>query len=155
MVSPELGVDIISFRKGERKDDVAQGCLRSWPDVEGVPCIGKTQAKVLVLHTRKRIDPATGRAFPELVDGAAMANAVFVCEEDDDFAPCFIKFCSCFAYNANFCTNGHEHLKRLLEKRSIPFAALDNGFMSGADPVAMQNIAGEILRLWTSQPLAA
>ena len=141
----DQGVDVVSFRKGERKDDVTQGYLRSRPDDgEGVLYVGKAQEKARVLRTRKRIDPATGRASPELVDSTAMVNAWYVYLVDDDFGPCFIKFCSYFPYNAKLCINGHEYLKRQLEKRSIPFEALDNGIMSCADPAAMQDIAGEI-----------
>ena len=140
----DRGVDVVTFGKGERKDDVTQGHLRNRPDGEGVLYIGKAQEKARVLRTRKRIDPATGRASPELVDSTAIVYAFHVYLVDDDFGPCFIKFCSYFPYDAKLCINVHEYLKRQMEKRSIPFEALGNGIVSCADPAAMQDIAGEI-----------
>ena len=37
------GIDIVSFRRGERKDDRTQEYLRQWPGGEGVLYIGKAQ----------------------------------------------------------------------------------------------------------------
>ena len=139
----DRGVDVVTFGKGVRKDDVTQGYLRGRPDGEGVLHVGKAQEKARVLRTRKRVDPAAGRASPELVDSTATVNAFYVYLVGDDFGPCFIKFCSCFPYNAKLCINGHECLKRRPAKRSIPFDALDSGITSCADPAAMQDIAGE------------
>lgn len=44
---------------------------------------------------------------------------------DEDFGPFLIKFCSYFPYTAKLCLNGHEYLKRQLQKRAIAFEALD------------------------------
>ena len=140
----DQGVDLVSFRRGERKDDVTQKYLRRWSDGEGVLYIGKAQEKARVLRTQKRVDPATGWASPELVPSTAMVNAFYIYLVDDDFGPCFIKFCSYFPYNAKLCLNGHEYLKRQLGKRGVAFEALDNGILSCADPVTMQAVAGEI-----------
>ena len=131
------GVNVFAFRKSERKDDTAQGLLRSRTDGEGVVCIGKARETARVLRTRKRIDSATGRASPELVDSTAMVNACYTFLVDDNFGPCFIKFCVYFQYNTKLCINGHECLKRRLEKRSIPFEVPDNGIMSGTDPAVV------------------
>jgi hypothetical protein len=38
------------------------------------------------------------------------------------------------------CLNGHEWAKRQLEKRKIAYEALDNGFLSCADPEKLQHI---------------
>ena len=62
--------------------------LRSRTGGEGVPCIGKAQEKACVPRTRKRIDPATGRASPEFVDSAAMVDACHIDVVGDDFGPC-------------------------------------------------------------------
>ena len=103
------------------------------------------------MRTRKRIDPATGRTSPAIVDSTAISNACFVYLVDDDFCPSFINFCSYCPYNAWLCINGHGYLKRQLEKRSIPFEAVDNRIVSCADPAAMQDIApliDALLRKW-------
>ena len=81
----DQGVDVITFRKGERKDDVTQRYLRDWSGGEGVLSIGKAQEKARVLRTEKRRDPVTGRASPELVSSTAMVNAWSISLVDDDF----------------------------------------------------------------------
>jgi len=63
---------------------------------------------------------------------------------DRDFGPFFIKFCSCFPYNAKLCINGHEYLKRQLLQRGIAFEALDNGLLSCAKPQMAQRILNEL-----------
>lgn len=59
-MSPGRGVDLVGFRKGERKDDVTKKYLRRWSGGEGVLYIGKTQEKTRVLRTIRRVDPAIG-----------------------------------------------------------------------------------------------
>ena len=39
------GIDLVRFRKGERKDDGTQQYLRQWHGGEGVLYIGKSQEK--------------------------------------------------------------------------------------------------------------
>jgi hypothetical protein len=42
------------------------------------------------------------------------------------------------------CLNGHERLKRQLEKRGIAYEALDNGFLSYEDPPQLQKTCDEL-----------
>ena len=135
------GIDIVSFRRGERKDDRTQEYLRRWTGGEGVLYIGKAQEKARVQRTEQRHDPATGATYPWLYPTTAMVNHYYFYAFDDDFGPFFLKFCSYFPYNAKLCINGHEYLKRQLTKRGIAFEPLDNGIRRCADPVAMQQLA--------------
>ena len=135
------GIDVVSFRRGERKDDRTQEYLRQWTGDEGVLYIGKAQEKARVLRTERRHDPATGGTYAWLVSSTAMVNHFYFYAVDDDFGPFFLKFCSYFPYNAKLCINGHEYLKRQLTKRGIAFEPLDNGIRSCADPEAMQRLA--------------
>src|SRR5947208_3022556 len=48
------GVDLITFKKDQRKDDVAQEYLASFTEEEGVLFIGKAQEKAGVFRTDKR-----------------------------------------------------------------------------------------------------
>ena len=134
-------IDIVSFRRGERKDDRTQEYLRKWNGDEGVLYIGKAQEKARVLRTERRHNPATGGTYAWLVSSTAMVNHFYFYAVDDDFGPFFLKFCSYFPYNAKLCINGHEYLKRQLTKRGIAFAPLDNGIRSCADPEAMQRLS--------------
>ena len=135
------GIDLVAFRRGERKDDRTREYLRRWTGGEGVLYIGRAQEKARVLRTERRRDPRTGASYPWLRDSTAMVNHYYVYAVDDDFGPFFLKFCSYFPYNAKLCLNGHEYLKRQLTKRGIAFEALDNGILRCDDPEAMQRLA--------------
>lgn len=50
------GVDLVTFEKGQRKDDVAQEYLAAFEGDEGVLFVGKAQEKAHVFRTEKRRD---------------------------------------------------------------------------------------------------
>ncbi len=135
------GIEVVRFRRGQRKDECTQKRLREWPGGEGVLYIGKAQEKARVVRTERRHDPATGDAYPWLAASTAMVNHYYVYAVDDDFGPFFLKFCSYFPYNAKLCINGHEYLKRQLTKRGVAYQSLDNGILRCADPERMQRLA--------------
>jgi hypothetical protein len=63
---------------------------------------------------------------------------------DEDFGPAFIKLCAYAPYPMKIYLNGHEWAKRQLQKEHIAFEALDNGFLSCADPVRLQALASSL-----------
>src|SRR5712691_7411261 len=134
------GVDLVTFEKGQRKDDVAQTYLATFQRDEGVLFIGKAQEKASVFRTEKRRD-AQGKTYPWIIRATAMPNHYYVYILDRDFGPLFIKFCSYFPYPAKLCLNGHEWLKRQLSQRGIPFEPLDNGIRSTDAAARVQRIA--------------
>jgi hypothetical protein len=152
----EQGLDVVAFRKGQRKDDVAAAYLKAFPGDEGVLFIGKAQEKTPVFRTERRRNAKTGASYPWLVRSTAMVNHFYVYALDRDFGPFFVKFCSYFPYNAKLCINGHEWLKRQLALRDIDYEALDNGILSCAHPERAQalcnRLSGEkidaLLRKW-------
>jgi len=121
----EHKVEVVQFRKGERKDDIAAGYLKAFRGDEGVLFIGKAQEKTPVLRTERRRNAKTGANYPWLVRSTAMVNHFYVYAVGRDFGPFFVKFCSYFPYNAKLCLNGHEWLKRQLSLRDIAYEALD------------------------------
>jgi hypothetical protein len=137
----EQGIEVLSFTKGQRKDDVAFEHLARFTASEGVLFVGKAQEKTPVFRTEKRKNPKTGQAYPWIIRSTAMVNHYYFYCVDEDFGPFFLKFCSYFPYNAKLCLNGHEYLKRQLAKEGIAFEALDNGILSCAKPKRMQEIA--------------
>ena len=146
------GVDLVSFAKRQRKDEVTQQYLRRFKATEGVLYVGKAQEKARVMRTERRRSRTTGGTYPWIVESTAMVNYYYFYCVDEDFGPFFLKFCSYFPYNAKLCINGHEYLKRQLAKRGVTFEALDNGIKSCADPALMQRLsdglsAGRIDRL--------
>ena len=59
----EEGIEVVQFRKGQRKDDVMADRLRKFDAEEGIVFIGKAQEKAPVFRTEKRRNPARARAI--------------------------------------------------------------------------------------------
>jgi hypothetical protein len=137
----QQGVPLITFTKGQRKEDVAATYLAQCVGQDGVLFIGKAQERATVVRTERRYDPQTGTPYAWLVRSTALVNQYYCYCVDADFGPFFLKFCSYFPYNAKLCLNGHEYLKRQLTKEGIAFEALENGIRSCADPVRLQALA--------------
>src|ERR1700704_3537305 len=133
-------VPVIQFRKGQRKDDIANEYRKKFTRPEGVVFIGKAQEKMPVFRTERRRNEATGATYPWLVRSTAMVNQFYVYCLDRDFGPFFLKFGSYFPYTAKLCINGHEYAKQQLAKKKIGFQALDNGVLSCDDPKRLQAI---------------
>ena len=133
----EQRVPWVDFTKGQRKDDVMHEHLARFDREEGVLFIGRAQEKTHLFRTERRRD-AHGDSYPWIVKTTGVVNQFYVYAVDADFGPFFLKFCSYFPYNAKLCLNGHEWAKRQAAKAGITFTALDNGFATCADPVAVQ-----------------
>jgi hypothetical protein len=152
-------VPLIPFQKGQRKDDVMKEQLRHFDKPEGVVFIGKAQEKAPVFRTERRRNPETGQRYPWIVRSTAMVNHYYWYCLDRDFGPFFLKFCSYFPYNAKLCLNGHEYAKCQLRQEGIAYKALDNGFVSCADPARLQTICDgmgpeqidSLLRRWLAR----
>jgi hypothetical protein len=138
------GIDVVEFRKGQRKDDIAREYLDQFKGDEGVLFIGKAQEKSKVVRTERRRNPTTGASYAWLVKTTSMVNHYYFYCVDRDFGPFFIKLCSYFPYNGKVCLNGHEYLKRQLRQHRMKFEPLDNGLLSCADPERAQRIASDL-----------
>ncbi len=134
-------IPMLSFEKGQRKDDVVAPYLRQAAGREGIALIGKAQEKTTTFRTTKGHGPRSADRYPRLFRTTAMVNQYYFYGVDIDFGPFFFKFSSYFPYTAKFCLNGHEYLKRQLAQAGIAYEALDNGILSCADPVQMQALA--------------
>jgi hypothetical protein len=149
-------VPMVTFEKGQRKDDVAAAYRKKFTAPEGVLFIGKAQEKTSVFRTERRRNEQTGATYPWLVRSTAMVNHFYVYCMDRDFGPFFLKFCTYFPYNAKLCLNGHEYVKQQLTNRGIGYEALDNGILSCNEPKRVQalcdGLSGEkidgLLRKW-------
>lgn len=140
----EEGIELVQFRKGQRKDDVMAERLKKFTAEEGIVFIGKAQEKTAVFRTEKRRNPQSGQSYPWIVKSTAMVNHYYIYAVDRDFGPFFLKFCSYFPYNGKLCINGHEYAKRQLARKGIGFQALDNGVLSCANPQRLQSICEQL-----------
>jgi hypothetical protein len=136
----EHRLPLITFEKGQRKDEVMAAYLARFTGTEGVLFVGKAQEKAQVFRTEKRRNPQTGPPYPWLVSSTAMVNHYYFYAVDADCGPFFLKFCAYFPYNAKLCLNGHEYVKRQLARRAIADEALDNGLRTCAAPAAWQRL---------------
>jgi hypothetical protein len=125
-------IPVITFQKGQRKDDIAASYRAQFSRDEGVVFIGKAQEKATVFRTEKRYNQQTGRSYAWLVRTSAMVNHYYLYAQDRDFGPFFIKFCSYFPYNGKLCLNGHEYAKQQLRQKGIAFANLTVKGLSGS-----------------------
>jgi hypothetical protein len=149
-------IPVITFQKGQRKDDIAATYRAQFDKAEGVVFIGKAQEKAAVFRTEKRYHQQSGATYPWLVRSTAMVNHYYFYLQDRDFGPLFIKFCSYFPYNAKLCLNGHEYAKQQLTQKEIEFAPLDNGFLSCVEARRLQRVCDglsaekieQLLRKW-------
>jgi hypothetical protein len=138
------GLDVINFEKKQRKEDVAAEYRARFRGEEGVLFVGKAQEKTSVFRTQRRKNSTTGASYAWLYRSTGMVNQYYFYALDRDFGPFFLKFCSYFPYNAKLCINGHEYVKRQLERRGIAYEALDNGILSCEDPALLQRICDEL-----------
>jgi hypothetical protein len=138
------GLELISFAKGQRKDDLAQQFLARFTEPEGVLFVGRAQEKAGVWHTQRRYNRATGTSYAWLVRSTAFINFFYFYCVDADFGPFFLKFGTYFPYTAKLCINGNEWAKRQAAKAGIGFTPLDNGFASCEDVPAVQAICDSL-----------
>lgn len=117
-------IPLVTFEKGQRKDEVAAEFRAKFPQREGVVFVGKAQERCTVYRTEKRHNPKKNTSYAWIVKSTALVNHYSFYCVDENFGPFFLKFCSYFPYNAKLCLNGHEYAKRQLEREKIPYKAL-------------------------------
>lgn len=140
-------VPIVHFQKGQNKEEVAQPFLEAAAR-EGrdrVVLIGIAQEKSSVWKSWK----AKGQekaAHPHMEWGRQMAfiNHFYFYIWDEEWGGSFLKTNAYAPFPIWLWLNGHEWVKRQLEKAGIAYEALDNGFRSCEDPAALQKICDRL-----------
>ena len=137
-------IPLLTFEKGQRKDEVAAEMRAKFPQRDGVVFVGKAQEKCTVYRTEKRHNPKKNTSYAWIVKSTALVNNYYFYCLDENFGPFFLKFCSYFPYNAKLCLNGHEYAKRQLERAGIEYRALENGIRYCAAPKRLQSICDSL-----------
>jgi hypothetical protein len=132
-------VPLYQFDHKERKDDVANDFRRKREIRDGVVFVGVAQEKAQAFQGKK-IDGQ----FWFTRDKTVYVNHYYFYIDDADFGPLFLKVCSYAPWSTKLCLNGHEWAKRQLEKKGIAYEALDNGFLSCAEPKQLQQICDSL-----------
>jgi hypothetical protein len=128
-------IPVYQFNHKERKDDVANKIRHQRGLRDGIVFIGVAQEKAQAFQGKK-----INGQFQYTRDKTVYVNHYYFYIDDADFGPVFIKVCSYAPWGTKLCLNGHEWAKRQLEKKGIAYEALDNGFLSCADPKKLQEI---------------
>jgi hypothetical protein len=134
----QAGIPWVEFRKGERKDEIVQRYRDRFPGRSGVVCVGVAQEKAKAWTATKQ---ERGRHVHFTYRWTTVCvNHYYLYVIDPEWGPAFLKVCSYAPYAMKLCLNGHEWAKRQARRRRLTFAALDNGFLACADPVALQTV---------------
>ena len=132
-------IPIHQFHHKERKDDVANRIRKQRGVHDGIVFIGVAQEKAQAFQGKK----INGR-FEYTRDKTVYVNHYYFYIDDADFGPLFLKVCSYAPWGTKLCLNGHEWAKRQAGKKRIAYEALDNGFLSCADPQRLQQICDSL-----------
>jgi hypothetical protein len=136
------GIPWLEFEKGQRKDTLVQRYRDRCQATDGVVLVGVAQERAK--GWRARVQTAGGLVHFDYYQTSVYVNHYYVYFIDPEWGPGFLKICGYAPYPIKLCLNGHEWAKRQLTKRGIGFEALDNGFLSCADPAALQAVCTDL-----------
>jgi hypothetical protein len=135
-------IPLIHFESGKRKDDVAASYRRQFHQTEGIVFIGVAQEKLSGFKARK--ETKGKRVRFQFSRQSVYVRVYYFYVHDEEFGPAFIKIGAYAPYPVKVCVNGHEWVKQQLRRQGIAFEALDNGFLSCADPDRLQTICRQL-----------
>jgi len=162
----EQSIPIVHFQKGQRKEEVARRYFERASGKEGVVLIGIAQEKTTAFRAYRPKRSPSGVPHYDFARASACVNHYYFYILDRDFGPSFIKLCSYAPFAGRVWLNGHEWVKRQLQKRGILFTALDNCLLDAPDAASVQDVCDQLsayhvqafFRRWMAvlpQPLTA
>jgi hypothetical protein len=144
----EHAIPLIHFAKGQDKEKTAWPYIQAAADAGGngrVVLIGIAQEKASVWRSWKAKGQENA-AHPHMEWGRQMAyiNHFYFYLWDPEWGGAFWKTNAYAPFAIWLCLNGHEWAKRQLDKAGIAYTALDNGFLSCADPERLEKICARL-----------
>jgi hypothetical protein len=130
-------IPVVKFESGQNKDAIANAHRARFTSREGVVLLGIAQEKMRAFKAHKRCGPQGGVTFDFARQWVAV-NQYYFYVHDRDWGPAFVKIGTYLPHPVKLCLNGHEWVKQQLRRQRIRFESLDNGFLSCADPAALQ-----------------
>jgi hypothetical protein len=134
----ERDIPLVTFKKQDDKEGIAQECLAEYESQSGVVLIGKAQEKAL--GYKAKATRRGKRVWFQYSRQEVYVSHYYFYILDEDFGLFFIKICSYFPFEVKVCFNGHEWAQQQLRQAGIGFEALDNGFAACDDPARLQEI---------------
>ncbi len=130
-------LEVVPFERGESKDERVAKDRARFTARDGVVFIGVAQEKMRSFKAHQR--PGQGRTpVFDFSRQSVAVNHYYFYVHDQDWGPAFLKIGTYLPYPVKLCLNGHEWVKQRLRREGVPFESLDNGFLSCADPAALQ-----------------
>lgn len=130
-------IPVMKFESGQDKDAIANAHRARFTAREGVVLLGIAQEKMRAFKAHKHCGPQGGVTFDFARQWVAV-NQYYFYVHDRDWGPAFVKIGTYLPSPVKLCLNGHEWVKQQLRRQRIRFESLDNGFLSCADPAALQ-----------------
>lgn len=140
-MAEEKQIPIVHFEKGQRKEDVAAPYFAA-AEREGVVMIGIAQENANVFRPCGKLQRVRGKY--SVTRAKAYVNHYYFYIWDNDCGPSFIKICTYAPWGIRVWFNGHQWVKRQLERQHIGYQPLENGIAAVDDPVALQRIADRL-----------
>ena len=147
-------VPVVQFKKGESKEQTARRYMQQAERDGrfGVVMIGVAQERASAWRGYRTGGSESHPHF-SYRRMSVFPNYYYFYVRDREWGPAFVKTIAYAPWPVWIYLNGHEWAKRQAAKRGIEFEALDNGFRSVADEVALAGICGslserEIERFW-------
>jgi hypothetical protein len=141
------GIPMVHFEKGQDKEETARPYLEAAAreGKDRVVLIGTAQEKASVWRSWPRKGQEKAR-HPHMDWGREMAfiSHFYFYVWDSEWGKTFWKTNAYAPWPIWLWLNGHEWAKRQLDKWPIPYQALDNGFLSCQDAVALQKICDDL-----------
>src|SRR5438105_7876513 len=140
----DSGIEMITFPAGERKIDVATSYLQKMSQ-PGVAVIGKAQEiQRVVMGTDVARDPDTGCPHYSFKKVERRVTVYYFYALDEEWGPTFLKMCAYFPYPAKLWCNGHEWVKRQLEKKGVGYVPLATRFAAADDARALRRTCSQL-----------
>jgi hypothetical protein len=136
-------IPLLTFERGQRKDDVVAVHRAQRPMADGIVVIGVAQEKMRAFKAHQL--PGRGKAVSfDFSRQPVAVNHYYFYVQDPEWGPAFLKFGTYLPYPIKLCLNGHEWVKQQLRRAQVPFDSLDNGFLTCADPTRLQAICDQL-----------
>lgn len=139
----QQGIPVVHFRRGQRKDEVANELRRKRQIEDGVVFLGVAQERCTSFKASKRSYPSGVISF-DFAKQSVFVNHLYFYVEDRDWGPAFVKIGTYAPYPIKLCLNGHEWVKQQLRREGVGFESLDNGFRSCAQPARLQQLCEQL-----------
>lgn len=137
------GLEIVSFERAESKEDRArpfQDAAKA-AGTPGVVFIGKAQERMPNGFRGKRTGGSRDHPHFTWTRSSFYVDHYYFYCFDDEFGPVMVKTVPYAPFPVFIWCNGHEWLKRQLEKLAIAYKALDNGLWEVDEPEIARALA--------------